>query len=133
MMRLIRTATAAVTVAAISATPCWAAAKRLEQSLQRLDPATRFEQVCDLEAMARIRRDPNPHRPDRAVGSAVSEVRVEGNTMQGTGGAFRSKGKWYLFSFTCRTTPDHMKVEAFAYRLGIEIPEEKWEDYGLWR
>jgi len=52
--------------------------------------------------------------------------------MSGTGGAFRSKGKWYQFSFTCETDADHMNVRTFSFKIGEPIPEEQWEPHGLW-
>lgn len=107
--------------------------RRFVESLKQLDPQTRFDQVCDLAAMRAIRGENKAYRPDRAVGSAVSDVAVRGDTMSGTGGAFRSKGKWYQFSFTCTSTPDRMKVVTFKHTVGAEIPEEKWASYNLWK
>ena len=52
--------------------------------------------------------------------------------MTGNGGAFKSKGQWYQFSFKCETTADHMKVQAFSFQIGEPIPPEKWEPHGLW-
>ena len=46
--------------------------------------------------------------------------------MTGTGGAFRSGGQWYQFSFTCTGSADRMKVIAFKYNIGKTIPESKW-------
>ncbi|HVT56439.1 MAG TPA: DUF930 domain-containing protein [Xanthobacteraceae bacterium] len=122
-----------VSVAATSASALAASRhKRLEAQLMRLDPATRAEQVCDIEAMRRIKRDPNPYRPDRAVLAATSNPETNGHVIQGTGGAFRSKGKWYNFSFRCQVSDDHMKVIAFEYKLGEAIPEAQWAKDGLW-
>ena len=111
----------------------FASDKRTAAMLRGLDPATRFEQACDIEAMSRIGKDTAPFHPDRAVIAAVSDTKVTGDTMEGSGGAFRSGGKWYQFSFTCRATPDRMKVVSFSYKVGTLIPEGKWEEYGLWR
>ena len=52
--------------------------------------------------------------------------------MSGTGGAFKSKGQWYQFSFSCRPRPDHMQVQSFSYQIGEPIPQEEWEENGLW-
>lgn len=119
----------------ISATilPALAANSRLEKSLRHLDPATRQIQICDLAAMRRIDRDANSFRPDRAIVDAISGPRIHENVLKGSGGAFRSRGQWYRFSFTCSTSADRMKVIAFEYKLGKAIPEEKWQQYGLWR
>jgi hypothetical protein len=58
--------------------------------------------------------------------------KISASTMSGNGGAFRSKGKWYQFSFTCQTDQDHMKVQSFSFKIGEPIPEEKWGAHGLW-
>jgi hypothetical protein len=110
-----------------------AADSRVERSLKKLDPSSRLTQVCDLKAMEAIGRGSNPYRPDRAVVDAVTTPKISDNTIQGKGGAFRSKGKWYQFSFKCSTSPDRMKVLSFDYNVGDAIPEEKWSDYGLYR
>lgn len=126
------------TVAAIAiwlamAAPVLAMDARFAASLKRLDPQTRLEQVCDLEAMSRIDRDASPHHPDRAKTDVLSHPRHSGDTVTGSGGAFRSKGKWYAFSFTCKGSRDHMTVLSFSYRIGEPIPESKWASLGLWR
>ena len=106
---------------------------RFEAMLKRIDPADRLEQVCDYAAAARIRRDNKPYRPDRALLDTLSPAQVSGDTIKGSGGAFRSRGQWYQFSFNCTTTPDRLKVLSFDYKIGAQIPEEKWESYGLYR
>lgn len=127
--------TAAILIASgcLWGTPTLAGDERFLASLKRLDPATRLEQVCDLEAMRQIARDSNPYRPDRAKSDVISPPRHLGDTLKGSGGAFRSKGKWYAFSFTCKGSPDHLKVLSFGYKIGPLIPEAKWASYGLWR
>ena len=99
--------------------------------LKQLDPDARFEQVCDLEAMKHISKD-KTYRPERSMVSALSHPKVANATMSGTGGAFKSKGQWYQFSFKCETTPDHMKVQAFSFQIGEPIPPEQWEANGLY-
>ena len=58
---------------------------------------------------------------------------MKGDLAEGTGGAFRSRGQWYQFSFHCKTTPDRLKILSFDYHVGEKIPEDKWDVYGLWR
>ena len=99
--------------------------------LRQLDPDARFEQVCDLEAMKRIGKD-RTYRPERSIVGALETPKVVNSTMSGNGGAFKSKGQWYQFSFKCETTGDHMKVQAFSFQIGEPIPQEKWEPHGLW-
>ena len=105
---------------------------KFQTALGRLDPQTRLEQVCDLEAMKRIKRE-KKFPADRAQGAASAEPKTDGHTLTATGGAFRSKGAWYELSFVCQASPDRMKVLSFEYQTGKAIPESKWENYGLWR
>ena len=107
--------------------------KHLENILKRMDPATRLEQVCDAEAMKRINRDNREFRIDRSVVSAITEPRVKGDMLSGSGAAFRSRGKWYQYSFTCKATPDRLRVISFEYKLGHEIPEAQWSQHGLYQ
>jgi hypothetical protein len=122
----------ALTISGLTGASSFAADSRVAAMLRGLDPATRFEQACGIEAMNRIKKEAAPYRPDRAITDAVSEAKVKGDTMEGSGGAFRSGGKWYQFSFTCKASPDRMDVVFFSYKIGSAIPEEKWEGYGLW-
>jgi hypothetical protein len=104
---------------------------KVERMLKQLDPDARFEQICDLEAMQRIGKD-KAYKPERSIVGALADLKVSDTTMTGTGGAFKSKGQWYRFSFTCKTSPDHMQVLSFSYQIGDPIPPEQWEKNGLW-
>ena len=104
---------------------------RIEKVLKQLDPDARFEQVCDLEAMKHIGKD-KTYRPERSMVGALESPTVVNTTMTGRGGAFKSKGQWFQFSFKCQTTADHMKVQAFSFQIGEPIPQEKWEPNGLY-
>jgi hypothetical protein len=103
------------------------------ESLRRLNPLTRLDQICDYEAMLRIDRDPNPFRPDRAKAEVVSTSQRASDSITTDGGAFRSDGRWYVLSYTCKTSADQMTVTSFTYRIGKRIPESEWAKYGLWR
>lgn len=120
---------AAILVAAQAA----AADQRFEKSLHMLAPEDRLEQLCDYTAMTHIRKDAPQFRPDRAVANAMSEPRIERDTLKTKGGAFRSRGKWYTLAFSCTASPDHMSVTSFHYTIGEEIPEAKWAAFGLWQ
>jgi hypothetical protein len=109
-----------------------AADPKFEKSLLMLDPSERLEQLCDYTAMTQIRNDDKSFRPDRAVANAMAESRVKQNRLETTGGAFRSRGKWYALTYSCQAAPDHMSVVAFKYTIGAEIPEIKWAAFGLW-
>ena len=129
-MKVSGLAIVAVTVFAAHAV---AAETRFERSLKMLAPAERLEQLCDYTAMKNIRRDARHFRPDRAVANATSDVQHKNDTIVAKGGAFRSRGKWYELSYTCKAEPEHLKIVSFHYTIGQEIPEEKWASYGLWQ
>jgi Domain of Unknown Function (DUF930) len=105
---------------------------RFERSLRALAPSARLEQICDYTAMTKIRAG-GDYRPDRAVGYAISEGKVTGDTLVADGAAFRSRKKWYRLFYSCKTTADRMKVLSFEFKIGEEIPEAKWSAYGLWK
>lgn len=123
----------AIVTAAISVTTAVAADGRFERSLKMLAPAERLEQLCDYTAMTRIRSESKEFRPDRAVANAMAEPKATGDTLEVSGGAFRSRKKWYALSYRCTATPDHTAVVAFHFTIGDEIPESKWASYGLWQ
>jgi hypothetical protein len=127
---LLRAVVALATLIFVAST-AFASDPKVERMLKQLDPDARFEQICDLEAMQRIGKD-KAYRPERTVVSALASPKVANGTMTGTGGAFKSKGKWFQFSFTCKTSPDHMEIQSFSYQIGRPIPEHEWEKSGLW-
>ncbi len=130
----MRHRTLAVAVLVLLAIPNAAfASAKLERTLKLLMPADRMAQLCDATAMAHIRKDMAKFRPDRAVANATVDVVIAGNKLEAKGGAFRSRGKWYSLSYTCLTNDEHLKVLSFEYKVGDEIPEEKWAGYGLWQ
>jgi len=110
-----------------------AAESRFERSLRMLDPTERLAQICDYTAMKKINDARNPFHPDRVVADAVSRLTISEDTVRAAGGAFRSRGKWYELSYTCTASPDHMKVVTFDFRIGAEIPQDKWATYDLWQ
>lgn len=127
----------ALAIAAIAVSPALGKDRRqkqLEHALKQLDPATRLEQLCDAEAMKRIGKEHKKvYRPDRSILSALSEPKIKGDTISGDGGAFRSKKKWYRYSFTCKATQDRLHVTDFTYKIGDEIPETQWARHGLYQ
>jgi len=101
------------------------------KQLMKLDPATRLEQRCDVEAMERIRADPSRFSPDKVLAYAFAEPAVGANSIRTSGAAFRSGGKWFHLSFSCKTSPDHLKVLSFQYAIGSAIPEQEWSQHYL--
>lgn len=104
---------------------------RAYRGLRKLDPDVRLEQVCDIEAMERIRRE-SAFIPDRAKSYVISAPQHHGDTMEAPGAAFRSGGNWYRFSFSCTGAADHLDVLSFSYKLGPLIPKSEWDGYALW-
>ena len=131
-MRPLGLAVIAITVAAPAAIAS-ERPERFERSLQMLAPDERLEQLCDYTAITRIRSEKKEFRPDRAVANAMTEPVAKGDTLEVNGGAFRSKKKWYMLTYRCTATPDHLKVVEFTYSVGEEIPEAKWASFGLWQ
>jgi len=111
--------------------PTAASAMSLAQSLKRLEPTTRMLQVCDIEASKQISK--KQKGVDRVVSEAASAPRTSGDQVIAKGAAFRAKGHWYAFQYTCRVSSDHMKALSFTYKLGKEIPRSKWDAYELWQ
>ena len=123
----------ALVAATLVATAAAGADGRFERSLKMLAPAERLEQLCDYTAMMRIREQNKDYRPDRAVANAMTEPVASSDTLEVTGGAFRSRKKWYALSYRCTATADHLTVIAFRFTIGEEIPEAKWASFGLWQ
>jgi len=119
--------------ALMSAAPTAALERSLEASLLKLEPDTRFHQICDIETMRRISAAHGPLHPDRMVMDAEREAELSGDVIVGRGAAVRSGGKWYRLTFKCRATPDRLTVVELDYRIGAPIPESRWEAIGLWR
>lgn len=105
---------------------------RFERSLRMLAPSERLEQLCDYTAMQQIRKDHKLFRPDRVVAGAGLEPKIKDHTVVAKNAAFRSRKKWYAFSFECTAAGDHLAVTSFSYKLGEEIPESNWAKLGLW-
>lgn len=101
------------------------------QELERLDPQTRLEQRCDLEAMERIHKDPARLVPDELVAYAFGDPKIKGDKIRSEGAAFRSKGEWYHLSYTCSTSPDHMTILTFQYAIGQVVPHSEWAHHYL--
>lgn len=117
----------------VLASPASALDGRLKAGLLKLDPDTRLEQRCDAEALDRIGHDGTHFKPDRVVAYAVETPKMQGDTIESPGAAFRAKGEWYHLSYNCRTADDRMHVLSFRYEIGKKIAEADWPRYNLWR
>ncbi len=113
--------------------PAAAFTASLTKQLQSLAGTTRFTQACNLQALIEISKDKNGLRPEHAAVDALAAPQIKGDTMKGKGAALRSRDKWYRFSFTCVTTPDHLEVKSFEYKIGEAIPKEQWATLNLYQ
>lgn len=104
---------------------------RMEVGLEKLDPQTRLEQRCDVEAMERIRKDQNGYNPDKVLAYAFADPKVDQHAIKSRGAAFRSRGEWYHLAFKCATNDDNMEIVAFKYRIGEKIPRNEWGQHYL--
>lgn len=98
--------------------------------LKKLDPQTRLEQRCDIEAMHRLRRETR-WQPDKVLAYAFSDPVMTKTSIKAEGAAFRSHGKWYRFSFSCKTASDYLTVTSFDYKTGDIVPRKNWDAHYL--
>lgn len=129
MLKLLFAAPAAFT----AILPAQALDERIKAGLLKLDPETRLEQRCNVEVANRIALENKRFRPDTVVAYATQDPTMEGDTIETSGGAFRSKGEWYRVAFQCTTAPDRMQVLSLSYEIGDKIPDNEWERYNLYR
>lgn len=99
--------------------------------LEKLDPDTRLEQRCDVEAMERITREQNKYSVDKVLAYAFSDPVTKADGMKADGAAFRSREHWYRLSYVCKTDAEHIKVLSFRYSVGDEVPEDQWAKHYL--
>ncbi len=122
----------AVSVLLAGILPASAFNASLTKQLKELSGTTRFVQACNLQALIEISKARNGLRPTHAAVDALAAPHIKGDEMKGDGGALRSRDKWYQFAFTCTTTPDHLQVKSFTYKVGKPIPKEQWASYNLY-
>jgi hypothetical protein len=120
-------------VLSLALAPCAALAASIHDQLMKLDPEERAHQVCVIKGIDTIRRDGKLPKADRLKTSITTPATFTGTQVAAKGGAVRAKSHWYALKFKCDVTPDQLQALSFTYEIGKEIPEEKWEDLGLWR
>ncbi|MEL4073131.1 DUF930 domain-containing protein [Ochrobactrum sp. GPK 3] len=114
-----------------SVTAAHAMDARVRNQLIRLDPLTRLEQRCNLEAMERITRENRRYDVDKVPAYAYFDPTIKSRGIQAQGAAMRSCGVWYKLSYSCRTKDNYLGIESFKYKVGKVIPKEKWENHFL--
>ena len=101
-----------------------------KRQLKALDPQTRLEQRCDIEAMDMIAKQ-TKHAPDKVLAYAFSDPKQEKMHIIANGAAFRSRNKWYHLSYNCQTKSDGLTVTKFSYKIGDLIPRKDWSKHYL--
>ncbi|MGU3574262.1 DUF930 domain-containing protein [Brucellaceae bacterium C25G] len=99
--------------------------------LKKLDPATRLEQRCDVEAMEVINRLEPGFKPDKVLAYAFSDPIIKPLSIVAKGAALRSRNQWYRLSYTCKTDTDRMTILSFKYKLGDIVPHDQWDAHYL--
>jgi hypothetical protein len=115
---------------------CWPVASQagsMDDALKKLDPVERAHQACAIKGVDTLRRDKRLPGADRLKTGVAGAAAFDGTVVTGKAGAVHAKGRWYTLKFTCAVTADRMKAVTFTYELGQEIPEAKWDAFGLWR
>lgn len=119
--------------AAISGSGAALADASMDRVLQKLDPEERAHQACSLRGLDAIRKATRLKAIDRLKSSSRSLATFKDNVVTANGAALRAQHRWYALKYTCAVSDDQMKAKTFDFQLGAEIPEDKWEDFGLWK
>jgi Domain of Unknown Function (DUF930) len=103
----------------------------LDRRMQALEPQTRLIQLCNLSGLETFAKDKRVAKVDRVRIDALAAPTVESNVAKGAGGAVRTGGRWYKFSYRCVFSNDRMRATHFSYVLDKEIPKTQWERFNL--
>jgi hypothetical protein len=122
----------AAAVLAVGILPAAAFTKAETDQLKTISGDTRLIQACTLEGLLKIAAEQKGMRPEHVIIDALSPASIKGDKLAGNGAAVRSRGKWYQLSFSCLTSPDHLEVSAFDYKVGEAVPEAKWAEFNLY-
>jgi hypothetical protein len=109
-----------------------ALAGSIKDQMAKLDPEERAHQACAIKGLETIRHDRKLPGADNMKTGIFGRAVYVGNEVTAKGGAVKAHNRWYKLKFDCTVTPDQMKATAFTYEIGTEIPQDKWEDLGLW-
>src|SRR5262245_12181014 len=114
----------------VSATP-GDAQTVLDKRMQALEPQTRLIQLCNLSGLETFAKDKRVAKVDRVRIDALAAPTVESNVARGAGGAVRTGGRWYNFSYRCVFSYDRMRASHFRYVLDKELIKRQWERFNL--
>jgi Domain of Unknown Function (DUF930) len=109
-----------------------ATAGSIKDQLAKLDPEERAHQACVIKGIDTIKHDRKLPGAEGMKTSIFGRASFTGEVVTAKGGAVRAHNRWYKLAFNCTVTADQMKATAFTYEIGAEVPQDKWEDLGLW-
>jgi hypothetical protein len=118
---------------ALGATNAALADASMDRVLKELEPEERAHQACTIRGLGVIRKGTHLRGIDRVKTSTQQRATFKNNVVTATSAAVRANHHWYALKYKCTVTDDQMKAKSFDFKLGAEIPEEKWEDLGLWK
>ncbi|MEY9199613.1 DUF930 domain-containing protein [Sinorhizobium sp. CCBAU 05631] len=99
---------------------------RVKQAMGRLPPKRRIVQLCTIEALEQVRRERPDAFPDMLVPFGPIGGMVSASGLNASGGAFRSRGKWYTIDFKCEVNSETTSVASFSFAIGKAIPRGEW-------
>ncbi|AFL50096.1 hypothetical protein ABIE78_004111 [Sinorhizobium fredii] len=99
---------------------------RVKQAIGRLPPKRRVVQLCTIEALEQVRRQRPDAFPDMLVPFGPVGGLVSASGLTASGGAFRSRSKWYAIDFKCEVNSETRSVVSFSFALGKAIPKSEW-------
>ena len=105
--------------------------RKTSESLKHLEPQTRLQQVCNLEAILQINRQYDQYAVDFVIAYATQAVVRKGDAIIAHGAAFHSNGQWYNLAFECQMSVNHRDVAHLKFKLGDAIPGDQWADLNL--
>jgi len=105
--------------------------RKTAEVLKRLEPQTRLQQLCNLEAILQINRQYEGYGVDFVVAYAKEAVVRKSDAIIARGAAFHSNGRWYNLAFECQLSANQRDVARLKFKLGDTIPGDQWADLNL--
>lgn len=105
--------------------------RKTVETLKRLEPQTRSQQLCDFETILQINRQFNEYAVDFVIAYATEAVVRKGDAVIARGAAFHSNGRWYNLAFECQLSANQRDVAHLKFKLGDPIPGDQWADLNL--
>jgi hypothetical protein len=105
--------------------------RKTVETLKHLEPQTRFQQLCDFEAILQINRQFNQYAVDFVIAYATQAVVRKGDALIARGAAFHSNGQWYNLAFECQLSANQRDVAHLKFKLGDPISGDQWADLNL--